>query len=144
NSDKIEESEMEERFIKLIKVYAEQSDTIHFSNKKENGTVFYELQIKEGDVEALYWIRPQVNLGPKDGIEYSTRTDFLIVCGSYLYQGKEYKEQVPRIAVYLDGYQYHASSAHNVFERDLNIRKSISSKSVFRLLPLFRNDLDYV
>src|SRR5690606_29877849 len=47
-----------------------------------------------------------------------------------------------KIAVYLDGYQYHASSEHNVFERDLNIRKSIASQPEFRSWTLTWNDLD--
>ncbi|WP_452228964.1 DEAD/DEAH box helicase [Lacinutrix sp. MEBiC02404] len=142
NSGKIEESELEERFIKLLKVFAEQSDKAEFLSKKQDGTVYYELRINQGDIEAHYWIRPQINLGPKDGIAYSTRTDFLIVCGSYLYKGKDYKYQVPKIAIYLDGYQYHASLEHNVFERDVNIRKSIALQPEFRTWTLTWKDLD--
>lgn len=142
NSGKIEESELEERFVKLFSVFAEKTDGVSFISKKENGTVHYELNIDIGDVQALYWIRPQVVLGPKDGIAYSTRTDFLISCGHYTHKGVDYRHEVPKIAVYLDGYQYHASAEHNVFERDLNIRSSIAAQSQFRSWTLTWHDLD--
>lgn len=142
NSGKIEESELEERFVKLLKVYSEGSNQYTFLSKKQDGTVYYELKINTGHIEALYWIRPQINLGPKDGIKFSTRTDFLIVCGSFLYDGEEYKHEVPKIAIYLDGYQYHASSDHNVFERDVDLRKSIASQFEFRTWTITWKDLD--
>ncbi len=143
NSGKIEESELEERFLKLLSIFAEQNEGYTFSDKKENGIVHYELEIKIGDIEAFYWIRPQVVLGPKDNIAYNTRTDFLIVCSSFKFKGEEYKDKVPKIALYLDGYQYHASSEHNVFEKDLNIRRSIAEHPGFRSWTLTWNDLTF-
>lgn len=142
NSGKIEESELEERFIKLLSVYVEQQKGYSFIEKKENGTVYYEIQLNDGDIKALYWIRPQVVLGPKDGIEFSTRTDFLIVCGSYIYQGKEYRDDIKRIAIYVDGYQYHASDEHNVFERDIKIRKAIVEQQPYTTWTLNWDDLN--
>ena len=142
NSGKIEESELEERFIKLLSVYAEQEDGFSFTEKRESGTIFYEIKISKNDIDAVYWIRPQVVLGPKDGIAYSTRTDFLIVCGSYRYDGQEYQDRIKKIAVYLDGYQYHASEEHNVFERDINIRKAIVDQPEYSTWTLTWEDLN--
>lgn len=142
NSGKIEESELEERFIKLLSVYAEQEDGFSFTEKRESGTIFYEIKISKNDIDAVYWIRPQVVLGPKDGIAYSTRTDFLIVCGSYRYEGQEYQDRIKKIAVYLDGYQYHASEEHNVFERDINIRKAIVDQPEYSTWTLTWEDLN--
>lgn len=142
NSGKIEESELEERFIKLLSVYADQQKDWHFTEKKNNGTVYYELSIEKGDIKALYWISPQIVLGPKDGIAYNTRTDFLIVCGSYTHQDKDLRDQIPKIAVYLDGYQYHASAENNVFENDIRIRKAISAQQEYKTWSLNWNDLN--
>ena len=142
NSGKIEESELEERFIKLLSIYAEYHEGYSLAEKRESGTIFYELKISKNDIDAVYWIRPQVVLGPKDGIAYSTRTDFLIVCGSYRYQGQEYQDRIKKVAVYLDGYQYHASEEHNVFERDINIRKAIVDQPEFTTWTLTWEDLN--
>lgn len=142
NSGKIEESELEERFIKLLSVYAENHEGCSLIEKRESGTVFYEMQIHKNDIDAVYWIRPQVVLGPKDGIAYNTRTDFLMICGSYRYQGQEYRDRIKKIAVYLDGYQYHASEEHNVFERDINIRKAIVNQPEFCTWTLTWEDLN--
>lgn len=142
NSGKIEESELEERFIKLLSIYAEHQEGYSLAEKRESGTIFYELKISKNDIDAVYWIRPQVVLGPKDGIAYSTRTDFLIVCGSYRYQGEEYQDRIKKVAVYLDGYQYHASEDHNVFERDINIRKAIVDQPKFTTWTLTWEDLN--
>src|SRR5690606_36946074 len=141
-SGKIEESELEERFIKLLSVYAENQEGYSLIEKRESGTIFYELKINKNDIDAVYWIRPQVVLGPKDGIAYNTRTDFLIVCGSYRYQGQEYQDRIKKVAVYLDGYQYHASEEHNVFERDINIRKAIVDQPEYTTWTLTWEDLN--
>lgn len=142
DSGKIEESELEERFIKLLSVYAEQQKGCTFIEKKENGTVYYEIQLNDGDINALYWIRPQVVLGPKDGIEFNTRTDFLIICGSYIYEGKEYRDEIKKIAVYLDGYQYHASSENNNLKNDIKIRKAIVEQQQYTTWTLTWHDLN--
>ncbi|MEO8255202.1 MAG: hypothetical protein ABI554_12545, partial [Flavobacterium sp.] len=143
NSGKIEESELEERFIKLLSIYAEQQEGWSFTEKKNNGTVYYEFSIEKGDVKALYWLRPQIVLGPKDGIAYNTRTDFLMVCGSYLFKEKEWRDQIPKTAIYLDGYQFHASQENNVFEKDIRIRKAIVAQPEFKTWSLTWTDLDY-
>src|SRR5690606_10341275 len=142
NSGKIEESELEERFIKLLKEYCSKKPDFRVEERKENGAIHYLLFLVEGDVEAQYWIRPQVVLGPKDGIEYSTRVDFLVICAKYLYKNTEYTDQVPKYALYLDGYKYHASDENNVFTRDVEFRKAISSNAAFRTWTFTWKDLD--
>ena len=142
NSGKIEESELEERFIKLLSVYADQTEGVEFKERKDSGTVYYELQLSKGDLDALYWIRPQIVLGPKDGIAYNTRTDFLIVCGKYQYKNQDFTERLKKVAVYLDGYQYHASAEHNVFERDITIRQAIAAQPEYRSWTLTWEDLN--
>ena len=143
NTGKIEESELEERFIKLLSVWANKTNGFDFRTEKNDGVVSYKLLIKKGDIDALYWIRPQIAIGPKDGIAYSTRTDFLISCGKYIKGEVDAKEQIKNIAIYLDGYQYHASTEHNIFERDLRVRQSIAQHQQYISWTLTWKDLDY-
>ena len=142
NSGQIEESELEERFVKLLFNYAEHTEGVSIESIKEDGIIHYQLTINKGDIDALYWIQPQVVLGSKDNIEYNTRTDFLIICGKYSFKRIDYKNDVPRIAIYMDGYQYHASKEHNVFDRDIKIRKSIAKNPKYKSWTLTWKDLD--
>ena len=142
NSGKIEESELEERFIKLLQIFAENNEGYDFQSRKDDDSVYYELKINKGDTTARYWIRPQISLGPKDGIAYSTRVDFLVVCAEYTYKGISYVDEVSKIALYLDGYQFHASKEHNVFEKDVRIRQAIAAQPEYRTWTLTWNDLN--
>lgn len=140
---KIEESELENRFIRLLSIWANKQNGFSFSEEKIDGIVNYRLQIKRNGVDALYWIRPQITIGPKDEIQYSTRTDFLVTCSRYLKEGIDLSEQMKKLAIYLDGYQYHASAEHNIFEKDIEVRKSIAANPLFKTWTLTWKDLDY-
>ena len=142
NSGQIEESELEERFVKLLSTYALKTSGIEFESVKQDGIIHYQLSIQEGDIDALYWIQPQIVLGAKDGLQYNTRTDFLITCGKYEINGKDYRDEIPATAIYLDGYQYHASSEHNVLKRDITIRKAIAQSQHYKVWTLTWRDLD--
>lgn len=143
NSGRIEESELEDRFVKLLSLWCDKNEGFHFYEEKNHGKIDYKLTINSNDVDAAYKIRPQIILGPKDGIEFSTRTDFMIICTKFKFKEKEYKSEISRIALYLDGFQYHASSEHNVFERDVAIRKAITANSWYKVWTLTWEDLDY-
>jgi DEAD/DEAH box helicase domain-containing protein len=67
----------------------------------------------------------------------------LMVCGSYLFKEKEWRDQIPKIAIYLDGYQFHASEENNIFENDIRIRKAIIAQPEFKTWSLTWTDLDY-
>lgn len=144
NTGKIEESELEERFIKLLSLWTKKNDSFDFQTEKIDGVDNYKLTISKGDIDAIYWIRPQIAIGPKDGIAYSTRTDFLITCVRYKNGETDLTAQVKKIAIYLDGYQYHASAEHNIFERDLRIRQSIACHPQFSSWTVTWKDLDYL
>jgi DEAD/DEAH box helicase domain-containing protein len=127
NRGHIEESELEERFIRSLKKLADRTDQWGLEDFNDDGVVSYVLSYHHDETKISYHIRPQVNLGPNDGIKYHTRTDFLAICTAF-----ERKDgpsidltSIPRIAIYLDGYQFHASEEHNRFENDLMKRKSI-------------------
>ena len=140
----IEESELEERFVNLLSKWSLHDTSCKFEEKKAHGVIHYELSFERGDISTSYLIRPQVVLGPKDGIEYSTRVDFLIICTKYQFKENEYKNSIPHITLYLDGYQYHASAEHNVFEKDVAIRKAIACHNYYKVWTLTWSDLDYL
>lgn len=142
NSGKIEESELEERFIKYFKLFAEKTEGYQFETINVDGVSNYYLSIEVAGVKAAYWIIPQYSLGPKDNIAYSTRADFLIKCETYKTEGIEFKNQIKSIAIYVDGFQFHASEENNVFEKDIKIRQAIAKSQEFKTWSLTWKDMD--
>ncbi len=147
NSGKIEESELEERFIKAISnYYNDESQTdCSFIEKTEDGITYYLIEVKKSDRVLVYEIKPQVELGPSDGVLYTTVADFLITCiteksqkGEFISALSKYKQ----IAVYLDGYQYHASEENNRFIGDFEKRKALIESGKFYVWTLTWNDLE--
>lgn len=132
----IEESELESKFIYALKNYATKypDKNLVFDEVKENGIQTYRLKLPIDGGNITYAIRPQINLGEKDGISVSTRTDFLIKCIQI-----EKNDQVitdvdellsfKEVAMYLDGYTYHASDKHLRFYEDIIVREAISKTS---------------
>lgn len=131
NTGNIEESELEDRFIRSLKKLAALNDPWEFNEVNDDGTVSYTLTFTEEKKKISFHIRPQVNLGNSDGIEFHSRTDFLVICTEFMVDGKSVKDlyQIPRIAIYLDGYQFHASKEHNRFLTDFEKRKSIANSN---------------
>jgi DEAD/DEAH box helicase domain-containing protein len=127
---------LELKFIYALKKYVEKhKDTNYtFEEFKENGINTYRLGLPIKDGKITYLIRPQVNLGQKDGVEKDTRTDFYIKCIQVERKG-EIIEDVDKlmaykdVAIYLDGYTYHASKKHMRFYNDLAIRDAISESA---------------
>jgi len=129
NQGNIEESELEERFIRSLKKLAALKEEWKVSDVNDDGTISYDLEYKDQNVQYSYRIRPQVNLGKNDGVEFHTRADFLLICTSFVVDNEAVEDMysIPRIAVYLDGFQYHASSEHNRFQNDYQKRQSIAN-----------------
>lgn len=129
----IEESELESKFIYALKNYAKKNKdkNLVFVEVKENGIQTYRLKLPIEGGDITYAIRPQINLGEKDGISVSTRTDFLIKCIQIEKNGKIINDidallAFKEVAIYLDGYTYHASEKHMRFYDDIVIRNAIS------------------
>jgi len=132
----IEESELESKFIYALKNYATkyQDKNLVFDEVKENGIQTYRLKLPIHGGNITYAIRPQINLGEKDGISVSTRTDFLIKCIQIVRDGQVINDidtllAFKDVAIYLDGYTYHASEKHMRFYEDITIRDAISETS---------------
>ena len=129
----IEESELELKFVYALKKYAEknQNKNISFKEVKENGIQTYRLKLPIKDGFITYAIRGQINLGEKDGVSVSTRTDFLIKCieierGNEIVTNIDELMAFKEVAIYLDGYTYHASEKYMRFYKDITIRNAIS------------------
>jgi DEAD/DEAH box helicase domain-containing protein len=130
---RIEESELELKFIYALKKYAEKhkDSKYTFEEFKENGKNNYRLGLPIRDGKITYQIRPQFLLGQKDAVEKDTRTDFYIKCIQVERNGQIIEDvdelmAFKEVAIYLDGYTYHASEKHMRFYNDLAIRNAIN------------------
>ena len=129
----IEESELELKFVYALKKYTERNPNknLSFKEVKENGIQTYRLKLPIKDGFVTYAIRGQINLGEKDGVSVSTRTDFLIKCIEIERDGEIVTDidelmAFKEVAIYLDGYTFHASEKHMRFYDDIVIRDAIS------------------
>jgi DEAD/DEAH box helicase domain-containing protein len=129
----IEESELEERFIRSLRNYLESKNgpNYKFEDFLENGIRNYRFKISEGQYSFYYVIRPQYELGPANGVRFNTRTDFYISLTAIEKDGISLNEEelvssVKKIAVYLDGYTYHATEENCRFFDDLKKRMAIA------------------
>lgn len=129
----IEESELELKFVYALKKYADRNSNsiIQFQEFKENGINTYRLMLPIKDGQITYLIRPQFNLGEKDGLVVNTRTDFYFKCIELQKNGEiitdiDELQAYKDVAIYLDGYTYHASEKHMRFYNDIEIRNNIA------------------
>ncbi|RIJ42671.1 DEAD/DEAH box helicase [Pontibacter oryzae] len=145
SAGQIEESELEERFIRSLRKRADKLGW-QFEDIKENGVINYTLTIKSKGLDVSYHIRPQVDLGPSDGVAFLTRTDFIFQCTSFVRGGKTVEGEdllgIPKFAIYLDGYQYHASRENNRFSTDVQKRKAIVDNPEYKTWTLTWYDLE--
>lgn len=128
----IEESELEERFIRSIRKYilSKESEGWYFEDVLQDGIVNYKFRVKNGNYTFSYFIRPQLELGASDGVTYRTRTDFYISLTGISINGNPISDieqllSFKDIAIYLDGYTFHASAENQRFVNDLKKRGSI-------------------
>lgn len=142
SSGKIEESELEERFIRSFRTLSSTEETWNLTENNEGNGITYDLQYQDKDSSLSYRIQPQYNLGPAQDIKYQTRADFMLICTEALWGGKDYRDEIPRIAIYLDGYQYHASEQYNKFSNDLQKRKTIIENMAYQCWVLTWADME--
>lgn len=146
NDGQIEESELESRFVRSLRHFAAPRPDWTFGQSNDDGMVTYTLVYRNEHHRFSYVIRPQVELGPADGVEYHTRTDFMVICTEALLDGQvmdtHYDTRLPKVAIYLDGYQYHASSENNRFENDLRKRRAILQNPAFVTWTLTWEDIE--
>lgn len=144
NNGNIEESELEIRFIRSLKKLAELDECWSFNEVNDEGIISYSLVYSDSNKQISFHIRPQVNLGPSDGIEFHTCADFLIICTEFLLNNEPVQDlyTIPRMAIYLDGYQFHASKEHNRFVNDIAKRNSIAKSNTHYSWTLTWDDIE--
>lgn len=133
SNGQIEESELEERFIRSLRNHIQQKGFV-FEDFIENGIVNYKFQITTGDYRFNYLIRPQYELGASHGVKYNTRSDFYISLSSAEKNGEPiedvaFLESVKSIAIYLDGYTFHATEENLRFYDDFKKRNGIAESN---------------
>ncbi len=126
----IEESELEERFVRSLRKYAAATKGIgnRFEDFLEEGVKCYKMRLMHGDAAYNYAIRPQYDLGPAQGVAHPTRADFFITLTGAEQDGQPLADAaaVARpVAIYLDGYTYHATKEYCRFYDDLKKRAAI-------------------
>jgi DEAD/DEAH box helicase domain-containing protein len=145
----IEESELEDRFIRSLRKLAKtkESEGWAFEEIIQDGIMNYKFRIKNGDLSFSYFIRPQFELGKSDGVKFRTRTDFYITLTSIVKNGEplinfDQLVSFKDIAVYLDGYTYHASKENQRFINDLKKRAAIVESGDKITWSLTWNDME--
>ncbi len=147
NTGYIEESDLEKRFIRVLRNLATSKATENWTFSEENidGVIHYRLHIYTPTAQLEYFIQPQYQLGKSQGVQYGTRADFLIRCLSATINGQEWSnedlQQIKPIAIYLDGYQYHATKENPRFENDVASRHAILESQAFYSWTLTYKDV---
>jgi|GEM_PF-360571 DEAD/DEAH box helicase domain-containing protein len=130
NTDSIEESELERRFVRLFRTLARESDSgWSFSEINQDGKYRYRLTFSNEHRSYVYDLLPQVKLGHGQGVNIPTRADFLL----RLVGGKEGNSELTaenlaartQVPCYLDGYAFHASRSRARFATDIGRRVAI-------------------
>ncbi len=148
-SGQIEESELEDRFIRLLKRYAsgQEQKAVGWTWEEANvnGVVSYSIRIVKGTEMLDYAIQPQQNLGRSEGVKYATRPDFVFRCVGGSKEGYPLLDQeveaVLPIAVYLDGYRYHASDENFRLFDDIKKRIAVQKSRQYLVWTLTWEDL---
>ena len=94
-----------------------------------------------------YVIRPQYELGATNGVKYNTRSDFYISLTNLEKNGGEPLDETlvfsaKNIAIYLDGYTYHATEENCRFYDDLKKRLAIAESNQIISYTLTWSDLE--
>jgi len=147
NTGQIEESELEERFVRALRNLAEREEEWTFEEINRNGLIGYQLKMVRNGNEFHYFLQPQYRLGPVQGVRFVTIADFLIRCERALVGGREIPpeelEGMPAVAIYLDGFQYHASREHPRFPLDVDKRVAINQAPGLMSWALTWDDINH-
>jgi len=97
--------------------------------------VNYRLKLAAGAYVVSYVIRPQYALGPAQEVPYNTRADFFITLAGIEKDGRpvndaELLNAAKEMAIYLDGYTYHATAENFRFPDDLKKRAAIAGSGL--------------
>ena len=148
NNGSQEESELEVRFTHWLEYLNNKNyngATINVRTEKEYDVPFHLITLETVQHITTYSSRQQITIGPKQGVEYSTRPDVLLTCESvYNKSTSEWDnvDSLPKIAVYLDGYRYHAAGGTNKLSDDLIKREALAKSKKYLCWNLTWDDFD--
>ncbi|RYY22331.1 MAG: hypothetical protein EOO04_16025, partial [Chitinophagaceae bacterium] len=96
----------------------------------EDGIINYKIKLTNDSYCYYYVIRPQQELGPSEGVKFKTRTDFFITLtgiekNGHVLEDEQILASSKGIAIYLDGYTYHATKENPRFYNDIQKRLAI-------------------
>ncbi len=130
----LQESELERRFLEALRTQTVAGQPVRLKRSQHVGKTRYDLTLAGRQYEVV----PQVLLGESDGVELSTRADFVI----YPADGDD--SMLP-IAVYTDGFAYHAaqSGGRGRVGYDLAQRLAIMRSGRYLVWSLTWNDVDF-
>lgn len=144
NDGALEDSELEKRFVRSLKHYAENHHW-GFEKKEDMNSYYYELHVKHNvfGSDLLYIIHPQYSLGTANGVRHITVPDFQFICKQASFNGVPVAaDDLPQWAVYLDGYTYHASKSNMRFYSDYAKREAIRESGKMFSWALSWEDLE--
>lgn len=130
-----EESDLEWKFVNYLEELVKNHKGSSFEPDNEKGLKIYRLKLIYSGNEIIYKVHPQ-NLGNTlQNIQLKTRPDFVLKCVGASIDGRIWSmdecDEVKSIAIYLDGYEFHASERHPRFPSDVAIRNNITESEKY-------------
>jgi DEAD/DEAH box helicase domain-containing protein len=126
------ESELERRFLEVLVGWAEKQGwtVTHTMNRGEETVVL-------ANAERRWTVRPQLNVGPGQGVELANRPDFVL-------EPSDRNADVRPIAVFCDGLAYHAlpDAERGRIADDFDKRSSIAFSNRFVVWSLTWRDIE--
>ena len=149
NNGGLEESELEERFTYWLENLNEKEIDDHkiiVVPEREHDQKVWKVSIEHEKHSILFSCRQQVAIGPNNGVEFRTRPDVLFTCEAIIRKDEIESPQdvshLPQIAIYLDGYRYHASKENLRFYDDLKKREALTNSNRYIPWTLTWTDFD--
>ncbi|MBI3302345.1 MAG: DEAD/DEAH box helicase [Deltaproteobacteria bacterium] len=121
------DSELEARFIEALRRMRSEDQPVSLSKELVNGKPGYFFRIGE----RVYYIEPQVQLGPEDGVSIPAKADFVFHPARAQDGGKP-------VAVFTDGYLYH----RNRVGQDMAQRMAIVQSGRYYVWSLTWKDVE--
>jgi len=125
------DSELEERFIEALRSFQARDVEVTLRQEVVKGKPGWYLKVNDRG----YFIVPQVELGPGDGIVVPSRADFIFY--------PELSRDGKPVVVFTDGFMYHAGKgANNRIGKDLSQRMAIVRSDKYRVWSLSWDDVE--
>lgn len=137
------DSELEARFISALREASTPARPIRVKPQVVGRRAGYLLEIgmetpadaedggDPGSVRRTWYVEPQVQLGPEQGVRIPSRVDFLL-------RPARGQDEIAPVAVFLDGWAYH----HDRIGKDLAQRAAISRSGRYRVWSLSWKDIE--